>query len=528
LCVEQIAVLSPGVAQQTNLHLRVAVNSNEDGTIQADAALTLREAIALVNGTLPIQSLSSQEKAQVEELNSNLPSRIEFNLPAEQTTIRLKNELPPLTSPGLVIDGTTQPGYDATRSASAEIAIPIPIVEITPAAQAQVFRGLIILADNVKINGLSLYGFAENTDTVANPAADIFVASSLPASGTRKDKMPPKDVVLENNWLGIPPQGKIPATTSSFGVYVFNSLGTTIRRNLIANHNGSGIITSVSAENLQVTENVIAGMQGAIRLEGKIRNSQVSSNLICGNKGTAIYLFKPEGSVQIKDNQIQSNGRGLRQAAIYLMGNNHQVINNQIINQTGTGVVVSAYPPSIGNIIQGNRFAALTGLSIDLNTQQSFGVEDFQRGDGPNPRRNSPNRRRDTGNAAINAPQFLAREFYIINSKVNLDGIADPGSQVEVYRTSGNDPAYNPLSEPLARVETDAKGKFSLTLSNLQPGERVSAIATDPKYGTSEPAVSALIKSIDSTLNSEVRSPLEVIPPCSIAPTVSNINKLYE
>ena len=474
----------------------------------------MREAIALANGTLSLNNLTQQEKAQVEQLNSNLPSRIEFNLPTTNTIIRLNAELPHLHSPGLIIDGTTQPSYDPNRFANPEINIPTPIVEITPSEQVEVFRGLTISADSVVIRGLSLYGFtAKHRDTVFTPAADIFVANSLPQTETNfnqnQDVFPfdntrdaPKNVLIENNWLGVQANGKKLAKTSAFGVSVFNSLGTNIRKNLIANHDGSAIITSVQAENLQVSENVIidngfAGMPDAIRLEGKINNSQINSNLICGNDGSAVFLFKPEGAIKINNNNIQYNGNRLSRAAIYLMGNNHQVINNQISNQTGAGVVVAAYPKSDRNIIQNNHFAAITGLSIDLNTQQDLGVEQFQRGDGINPRRNSPNRRLDTANAAINAPLFMAKEFYVIDGKVNIDGIADPGSQIEVYKVTENTSNYGTLNEPIANVLADAKGKFSLTLSSLQPGDKISAIATDPKYGTSEPALNARITSLN-------------------------------
>ncbi|HEY9695401.1 MAG TPA: right-handed parallel beta-helix repeat-containing protein [Oculatellaceae cyanobacterium] len=500
-----------------DLHLKIVVNSNEDIAIQPDAVLTLREAIALANGTLSINNLSQPEKAQVEQINSNLPSKIEFNLPTTNTIIRLNEELPHIHSPGLIIDGTTQPGYDNNRFANPDINIPTPIVEITPAAQVEIFRGLTIIADGVVIRGLSLHGFtAKHRDTVFTPAADIFIAYSLPQTQEKLNadqnifpfdntKDAPKNVLIENNWLGVQSKGKVLQQTSAFGVSVFNSLGTSIRKNLIANHDSSGIITSVNAENLQVSENVIidngfAGMPDAIRLEGKIKNSQISSNLICGNDGSAIFLFKPDGDVKISNNQIKFNGRKLRRAAIYLMGNNHQVISNEISNQTGAGVVVAAYPQSDRNIIQNNRFAAIAGLSIDLNTQQDLGVEQFQRGDGINPRRNSPNRRLDTANAAINAPEFMAKEFFVIDGKVNIDGIADPGSQIEIYKVTENTSNYGTLSEPIAMVNTDSKGKFSLSLSNLQPGEKISAIATDPKYGTSEPALNAVVNSIDGTI----------------------------
>jgi hypothetical protein len=337
-----IAIASPPPdINQPSLHLQVVVNSDRDGAVQADNALTLREAIHIVNGTLPLDRLSDREKTQVKSLSSNASSRIVFNLPPQQTTIRLSDILPPLATPGLVIDGTTQPGYQPTKS----VTIPTPVVAITPAKDREIFRGFTVVADNVTIRGLSLYGFTSRLNSTATtPSADIFIVDRLSPSAdvdrqsdlpVYEHNNPSKGVSIEYNWLGLPPDASKPSTTSAFGVSVFNGVNATIRRNRIANHDGSGIITSVKAENLQVTQNIIqnngfAGMPDAIRLEGSINGANVSANLISGNAGSGVFLFKPEGAVQIRNNTIKSNGRRLERAAIYLMGNDHQVINNSI------------------------------------------------------------------------------------------------------------------------------------------------------------------------------------------------------
>lgn len=492
-----------------SLHLRVVVNSDRDGAVQPDDTLTLREAIAVVNGTLSLEDLSVAESKQVELLSAESPSRLEFNLPPQQTTIRLNSVLPPLVSPGLVVDGATQPGYDASAT------MPTPIVALTPAEGAVVFRGLTVLADGITIRGLSLYGFtAPHQNTAAAPPADIFISTRQAATSGQPEfdryleevnaqKTPPKDVAIEHNWLGVSPDGQMPTITSAFGVSVFDSLGTTIQQNRIAYHDGSAVITGIRAENLQVSQNLIvnngiAGMPDAIRLEGRINNTQIDSNFISDNAGSAVFFFKSQGAATIRENQIQGNGRRFHRAAIYLMGNDHQIINNQISNQRGSGVVVAAYPQSTRNIIQNNRFAALEGLSIDLNAQQNVGVRDYQIGDGPNPLRNSPNRRKETGNGAIDAPRFLSPEFLLRGDRVNIDGIANPGSLVEIYRVTEEGNLYGPLSEPLVTVTADREGRFGVTLRNLRSGDKVSAIATHPEYGTSEPALNAVVRTIES------------------------------
>ncbi len=506
--------------------LRLVVNSNQD-IIQSDAVLTLREAISIVNGVLPIEKLSDAEKSQLSPASR---FSIEFNLPADQTTIRLVDVLPPLAVQGMAVDGTTQPGYRSDRSAINELPMPIPVVALTPAEGKEVFRGLTVEANNVTIRGLSLYGFTSNhQNTASTPPADIFIAHRFPPPDIRKqptpanfspfygDDIPAQRTIIENNWIGIPPSADGSARTagnrSAFGVSVFNGENTIIRRNWIADHEGSAIITAVNAEKMEVTENVItsnglAGMPDAIRLEGKINQSQIIGNLICGNDGSGVYLFKPSGSVEIRDNQVTYNGRRFRRAAIYLMGNNHTVRGNQISYQAGPGVVVTAYPESQRSTILSNRFVGLEGLSIDLVTQQNTDVFDYQKGDGPNPLRNSFFRRLETGNAAINPPQFVTREFVALGqtgssaeqaASVEILGQADPGSQVELYRVSGNDNGYGSLIQPIATLETKENGEFSTTRNDLKVGDQISAIAVHPLYGTSEQAPNVRIRAADGT-----------------------------
>jgi outer membrane protein OmpA-like peptidoglycan-associated protein len=539
--------------------LRVVVNSNQD-SIQPDDGLTLREAIEVVNGTLSPDKLSAPERAQVQPGSGG--SRIEFNLPTGSTTIQLQSVLPDLASPGLVIDGTTQPGYDATKSATAEIAIPIPVVAITSASGVEVFRGLTVVSNGVTIRGLSLYGFnaspikqqlgnllvydgTPKPVTLTTPPGDIVIAHRFPPPDTRRQQppnsrfpfydrdVPPKNVVIEDNWLGLPVDESVPQQTSAFGVYVFNSQGAAIRRNRIYYHDGSAIITSVRGENTVVQQNIIvanglAGMPDALRFEGVVTKSQILGNLICANDGAGVYLFKPQGDIQVVNNKITYNGRRLRRAAVYLMGEKHTVTGNEIDHQTGPGVVVSAFPNSKQNLITNNRFAALEGLSIDLNAQRNLDVSDFQRGDGPNPKRNSGNRRRDTGNGAINAPEFATRAFPPTGSSVTIQGKADPGSQVTIYRLGDYqqgqqamyEPGYGALSQPLTTVTVNGDGSFNASVQGLQVGDMVSAIASDPNYGTSEPAIAALIGSPGTrpTLTPNPRTIPIPIPQCTSRP----------
>jgi outer membrane protein OmpA-like peptidoglycan-associated protein len=486
----------PSVAQAPS-YLQLTVNSDRD-EVRPDGFLTLREAISIVNGKLPLDRLSPEERQLVTASNDR--HQIQFKLTLGKSRIVLNAELPAIVTPKVTIDGGAIPSKVSIQN----LRFARPVVEIVPAPDTQINRGLSLMADDITIKGLSIYGFqVGNAPATQNiPGADIFIGTS---NYPQLDSRPaPQRILIENNWLGIQPDRAIPDRTSDFGVYVFNSEGTTIRHNAIAHHSASGIISQVSANNLLVAGNAIfangqAGMPDAIRLEGNLANNRIQANLICGNDGSGIFVFKPEsGSVKITNNRLQSNGRRLRRAAIHLMGEDHQVTNNAIEFQNGAGVSVTAFPhnntfSSLRNLITTNRFQQIEGLSIDLIADRNEGVEDFQTGDGINPPRNSENRRIDTGNGAINAPRFLSKEFYLIDNHVNLDGIADPGSEVEIYQVYPDGNNYGPLSKPLTKVIANDRGQFQATFRNLLPGNSLSATASDHRYGTSEPAENATV-----------------------------------
>ena len=519
---------------------QITVNSNADGEIQPDRELTLREAIAIANGTITLDRLSETERNQVKPSN-NQGSQISFNLPSDRTTILLKKSLPDLSSANLSIDGTTQTGYDSQKSFAQELAISQPIVAIAPADGVEIFRGLTIVADGITIKGLSIYGFnAIESVPTSTPSGDIFISHQAPPPDTTQQQQPakfapfydsnrpPQNVTLEANWLGIPPNGEMPKQTSSFGIYLFNSTDTLIRRNRIAYHEGSGIVTSVRATGTQIIENAITsngfdGMPHGIYLEGEIANLKIKGNTLCANDGSGVYLFKPNGAIRIEDNRILFNDRSTNYAAIYLMGNDHQVTNNEISHQRGAGIAIAAFPKSDRNLIRKNTFTSLTGLSIDLISQNHVGDRDYITGDGINIPRNSYFRRVDTANGAINAPTFLTTAFPMLTpNQVHIDGTADPDTEIDLYRVTDKiDPSlpYGSLSEYLTTVKTDANGKFGVSLSNLKIGDTISAIATDPNYGTSEPALNARIVNPDLSAPPPPNPPSK-IPTCTTPPQI--------
>jgi outer membrane protein OmpA-like peptidoglycan-associated protein len=525
-----IGILPAATAQTAPV--RITVNSPADGPIQADDALTLREAIEIANGTLLATELSTAEQAQLAAQPADASTWIGFDLPPDQTTIYLQTLLPPLAA-NLTLDGTSQPGYGEALPELSNI--PVPVVSVTPAPTAEVFRGLTVAASGITIQGLSLYGFwASSRATLTTPPADIFIASAPPPADASPETpsieqfnledpaLATGEVNLLHNWLGVPPSGEIPDRRSAFGVFVFNGSNVTVEENLIQHHEGSGVITGFRATGLKLVGNAIlgngvAGMPDAIRLEGQIEGTQIVNNLICGNDGSGIFMFKPEGVALIQGNDIRFNGRRFERAAVYIMGDNHQVVDNLIGYQPGPGVAIAAYPHSERNIIRGNQFSALDGLSVDLVSRRNAGIYDFQRADGPNPPRNSHHRRWDTANGAINAPEFDGYVFDGSSGTVKLTGFADPGSDVDLYRVQESAEVYGPLYEQIATVKAnDESGQFEFAWES-ESGGWVGAITSDPRYGTSEPSPVIQVIGLDGIVP-ERQGPAPYLAQCLTAP----------
>jgi hypothetical protein len=474
--------------------LHVVVNSNQDN-VAADDVVTLREAIELVNGQRKREQLTPREQKQVTRpvtakdlYNERSRSLIQFDL-KEKPLIQLQQSLPPLLKDGLTIDGGLS-------------AIQVPQVAIVPEPKADVLRGLTILAHGVTVRGLSLAGFqAMELDRLPIVAADIVIGhrgGETLSDRAWSEDITPKDVVIEDNWLGIIPSTAgmgetLAISPSSFGIYAFYSENAIIQRNQIQNHKASGIITGVTARGMVIQSNRIAhngqqGMPDGIRLEGDVDKLKVRENKIQENAGSGVYLFKPTGSVAIESNQINNNGKRQLAPAIFLSGNGHLVEGNQIMGQNGAGIIISAEPKSWHNQLRNNQFANLQGMAIDLISRHYIQSSDRTNGDGPNlPIRDYPSRLH-IANGGMDAPTWISGEFFqsSVDGSIELVGKAEPNSAVEIYSNATASGLLDNYLGLRGKVTADAKGIFTMQFKELQVGEQLRAVASADDYGTSE------------------------------------------
>ncbi len=556
-----LAIPTPAQAQvqvqaQAIGPLRVVVNSNQD-IVAKDQIITLREAILLVNGQMKMEDLSDREKSQVsrpvmsnENYKGQPVSRIEFQLPTNQTTIRLKTVLPEITKTGLVIDGTNTfnvansvDGFTITAT-EASRAVDAPTIALIPDEtlsttkstnpdgndkhRDELDRGFTITSSGVTVKNLAIAGFTtHHRSTSTEPPADIFITAA-PNLDHRIEPLEtdrvPQDITIENNWLGRLPEGTQTAMKSAFGVYIFNGNQVTIRGNTIADHDGSGVITSIQSKGFKIHNNLVekngsAGMPDALRIEGDIEGGEIFQNRIQNNAGSGIFVFHPaKGGVKIYQNQLLGNSQRYRRGAIYLTGLNHQVTDNQITQQSGAGVVVAAYPASYANLILNNQFTDVQGLPIDLVSQMNVFATDYQYGDGTNAKTDSRERGEKTGNAGINTPTFISPEFFIseIDHSVELSGTTLPNADLEIYKVSGtSDMTVNTLNSAIriATVKSGADDRFSIKLMGLKPGDRLAATVTTKNFGTSEMSRPVTVRALPGYQVPVTPEPVQPTPP---------------
>ncbi|NEO86481.1 MAG: hypothetical protein F6J87_19805 [Spirulina sp. SIO3F2] len=272
---------------------QVTVNSNADTLDRNDGQVTLREALTFLNGDRPLEKFSPRERLQIVPKAGK--SRIQFQLPPDQTTISLTQVLPEVQAPGVVIDGSSQMQRQVDEVGTETL---IPLIALTPAPEAVVPQGLILVADEIQVKALSIYGFNQpHTATAGSIVANVVVAHpGAPPSASQGRDTPyyfpfrdsdraPQNIMLMGNWIGQAPNQPPETPRSAHGIYILNAENLSIQDNVIAHHQGAGIVTGFRAEGTAIERNVLeangtAGLPDAIRLEGRVDRTLIHSTLL--------------------------------------------------------------------------------------------------------------------------------------------------------------------------------------------------------------------------------------------------------
>jgi parallel beta-helix repeat protein len=403
----------------------ITVNTAVDSTA-AGSTLSLRQAIEVSNGTIPVSSLSTQQQAQVKGAVGNT-NTIDFNIPATDPgytattgvwTIALKSGLPAISTNAAIIDGYSQPGATENTLAQGNNAKLTIAVDGSGAGNTY---GLPVAQPGSQVRGLDIENFGGNGYGILITAAgNVQVAGCFIGTDPTGKVAAPNwtGVGIENssNVIGGPNVGdrNLISGNSNYGLYVFDQAGNPQHieptGNLIENNEigtdapgtkalgnfnygvwdyGSGDTYGGATGGLGnvISGNVTGGIRtgGSVTIEGNYLGTDVTGNVALG--GGDIFaeqdLSGPPVLSTVITNNVASGNAGW---GIYVAGSSqpsqatYMIANNLIgTNAAGTaalgngleGLFVSADNASIlDNVISGNA-----GVGIRLSGCKSAVVQ---------------------------------------------------------------------------------------------------------------------------------------------------------
>lgn len=268
----------------------ISVDSSADANVR-NSVLTLREAILIANGSLPVGSLTAGELARI----SGTPGtpgfdEIVFAIGTGPVTIGLASALPTV-SDAVRIDGRTQPGYAGT-----------PLVQLSGAGvPGGTANGLLVSNAAVTILGLSITGFpADGVQIVSGSGStisDCMIGTNaagdagLGNDGDGVSTVDSSSCTISGNLISGNGSAGVNLTTSGSGIYgshviTANRIGTTAS-GLAANPNGVGVRFDVN----------VGGTVGG--------QSPTARNIVSGNSGDGVLVVGTStGSVNVFGNFI--------------------------------------------------------------------------------------------------------------------------------------------------------------------------------------------------------------------------------
>ena len=315
---------------------------------------------------------------------------VQFNIPAADPghsngvyTIYLSGYLPPLAADGIVIDGSTQPGFTGKPLVFIDGSKLIP--EAYPPSQIQV-TGLLIYGANCQVKNLAFQNFDWNGITLEYPFAT--------------------NDTIAGCWLGPDYTGTNAAPNALQGILIFNGAssniigGTTaLARNVLSgnsqygvlidgtNTTGNRILGNYIGTDFTGTRMLSNSLGGVLVVDGANHNfiggtNAGGGNVISGNLGNGILL---RGS-NVVNNAVAGNFIGIDASGTNVMpnfgggvtvdtGSRSNLIGgivagarNVISGNQGNGVLLRG-PGVINNNVEGNYIGTdATGANALTNT----------------------------------------------------------------------------------------------------------------------------------------------------------------
>ena len=376
---------TPG-GTQTPVSLTITVNTTADENDPTDGTISLREAIELSNGTLPLSALSFTERNLVQVFPvlsptgsaPPVPKTIDIALPGSGIqTIELSSALPAITAP-VSINGYTQPGSAVSSSFDTGADVNAALVQVdgsllpTPPS-GQTLDGLAIQTSNCVVNGLIITGFHDAGISISGLGSqgnwlwgNFFGAFPDPTTGKAFEINPLTNAQLSRPQIGNLGEGvRITSSNNRIGgdtpglpnvmanngydnsgnpaggvgilIATPGGTGNLIQGNNIFNNAEQGILVESSNNTIGEAQtgggNVIGdnGAQG-IEITGgpNVQGNQVLGNLIGTNLGDPLNIPTAKGTIPFPnkaqgiliENSPKNTIGGYNSGALNVIGSN--------------------------------------------------------------------------------------------------------------------------------------------------------------------------------------------------------------
>ena len=391
------------------LSLALSVNSGQDTDSPVGTSLTLRLALEVSDGTVPVSSLSSAIQAQISgSLSYPAPNLITFAIPTTDSsyqslatgrwTIEATKAEPTITSP-VFVDASTQAGSSRSTAAqnlpavfNADSTLQLDGYFATPTAPATTVDGLDITAGNSTIFGLIVTGFSGYGISISGSSAhsDGVYGSFI---GTVPD-YPNGVAFLHPGVANVRGDGNLSGGIRIQSSNNFIGDDTPADRNVIANNGnvvsdtGAGIqIDSTSATGNLVENSLILGnvAQGVLieSSNNTIGDSAGGFDYISGN-GMQGILIEGNGSTNVQGNlvvgcQIGTYNDPSSASSFAILPNGSLYANSSVLDQApsfAAGIdIEDSAKNTLGGLLPGarNYIAANYGDGVTINGSQSTG-----------------------------------------------------------------------------------------------------------------------------------------------------------
>ncbi|EIJ43075.1 fibronectin type III domain-containing protein [Beggiatoa alba B18LD] len=496
---------------------------------------------ALTVSTTADSGIGSLRQAILDANASAGRDRIEFNLAgACPQTIALSSVLPSI-SESLVIDGYTQPSSTQNTLAmgsgnNANLCVvldgsgivgPSDGLNFSPPALNSLVQGLVInhfstsgissFANNLQIQGNFIGIDQAGTSSAGNGVGLYLDAETIDIGGT----YPAASNVISGN--------------TSHGIHLINRKFINVQGNYIGTNRsisnavangGSGIVLEdvknfLIGGNHSAAGNIIAGNQGYGILtipdstQGTIQYNQIGTSSIanCTSLSPCSGIkLDGQGVVVISDNTIQNtNGNG-----VTILDFNNQLLRNTIINNTGTGVAITA--TGFNNPLAENTIFNHVGLGIDLSADGVTANDSPDNPTGGNLQQNYPilsvaDKTDIIGTLSSHASENFKLEFFAstnANSSGYGEGETFLGSTTVTTDASGNASftfPYTPqASKPFITATAthslnNNTSEFSATIAECITSDMVVTSIADSGSGSLRDAVARICPNYIISLN---------------------------